>query len=872
MNLSPLSNSMHSGDAGMFAGYQILGEISRGGMGVVYRVFHPELDREVALKVILRPDGDPTLTARFKREARALGQLRHPNILNVKDFGYENEMPYLVTDYIKGHDLESLLKKAFRERGEVDLDWLLPKLKDLAEALSHCHEMGITHRDLKPENILIENDTERLVLIDFGLVKEEPSPGTGSIADLSSTGAMIGTPEYMSPEQFDASGEFGRPGPASDVWGFGVLLYYCLSGEKPFSGESIYNYCMAIVEHEPKRFKSVNENCPQQLKDLISDCLSKDPVDRPTMDELRDRLDFSASDSSAAGSMGSLKWLFLLIPMLILLALAVFLFLTKDDVAPDIVWDTRPERIYKKEFVLSGGVTEPDCTFIFDGKRTVVKNWRFHVKVPLTVEGKSFAFELIDLAGNSFKGEVFLKRFGVVRVSKQGRNGSFLTIAEALEASPIDVPIELEAGVYTESIVLKEGRSIVSANLEKPAIWRSKEGSCLLVKRGKTLLRGIEFKGSDGNSGLVVESGQVTLKNVTVTAKGEVGVSVTGMNSTLEASDCVISDCVNMGVNIANSAMVTLNRCKIQRSGKCNLVCQSAGKVELADCDISKAGELGMHVLSGRMVAKDCSFIENKGLGLSLQRDSEVKLTRCRIMNTVSTIGRETERHFKGSGLSFDMGGQLELNDCQFSNNDGHGMVLGTKAGTAVVRKSRAYSNLLNGFCTLGTPDTMFFDCKARENKINGFLTLYSSKVKVTRCESTMNGNDGFLIKGGAVTSLTSCTALGNKFSGFAVAYRGAYAFLENCVANRNKDGLFATDDGKLKGVKIRAMYNQMNGLVVRRRSRIELSQSTITKNKGHDLRLLGGSELFAEKSTFDKDRPRFLTKDKDSKVTIKGK
>ncbi|MDF1662640.1 MAG: serine/threonine-protein kinase, partial [Planctomycetota bacterium] len=180
----------------MFAGYQILGEISRGGMGVVYRVRHPQLNREMALKVILKSNSDRRLEDRFKREAQTLGQLRHPNILTVHDFGYENQAPYLVMDFIEGEDLEALFKRTFREQGEIELEWLIPKLKDLASALVYCHKAGVTHRDLKPANVLMQRETERLILIDFGLVKQEAKAGVESLTALSMSGEMIGTPEY----------------------------------------------------------------------------------------------------------------------------------------------------------------------------------------------------------------------------------------------------------------------------------------------------------------------------------------------------------------------------------------------------------------------------------------------------------------------------------------------------------------------------------------------------------------------------------------------------------------------------------------------------------------------------------------------------
>ncbi|MDF1662639.1 MAG: protein kinase [Planctomycetota bacterium] len=870
MNLSPLSNSMHSGEAGMFAGYQILGEISRGGMGVVYRVRHPELNREMALKVILKPSSDPRLAERFKREAQTLGQLRHPNILNVSDFGYEKGAPYLVMDFIEGEDLEAVLKRAFREQGEVDLDWLIPKLKDLASALAHCHQAGVTHRDLKPANVLLQRETERLILIDFGLVKQEAKPGSDSLADLSLTGEMLGTPEYMSPEQFDASGDFGKPGPACDVWSFGVFLYYCLTGEKPFKGDSVYNYCVAVIKNDPAPFKARNRNCPRLLSDLVKDCLRKDPRDRPTMEEVEECLDDSLQGLSGLPSSSPMKYVLAGVLVLSFLAVGLFVFLNRDNVAPDIVWDTRPERLYNGQMVLSGGVTEPDCILLLDGKRVAIENWRFHVKVPLTFEGKSFAIELTDPAGNSYKDEVFLKRSGV-RVAKDYREGGFRSIAEALKGSPKEVIIEVEPGEYVESIVLKEGRTIVASSSSKPVVWRSKKGPCLVVKGGKTLLRGLTLKGVNKDRGLVVESGQVTLESVILSAQGDIGISVTGINSLLQAKDCVIERCAKLGVYLSTDANGKLQRCKIRKSGNCNVVVQGRASVVLEDCEISKAGEKGLFLFEATLLATNCNFTENNGLGLRITKDSQATLNNCRVMNTISTLKKDLPSHFNGSGLSFGVRGTLDLESCQFSNNAGEGLVLEVGAGVAVVKNSRASSNFLNGFCTLATPDTKFISCKAEDNRVNGFVILYKSKVSFDGCESKENGNDGFLVRAGASGTFTSCKAYNNKSSGIAAAFKKSWITARNCEANGNKYGFFITNDSEMAGTGLTAKDNGANGLVVQAKSLVKLFQSTIMSNKLHDLCLLTGSELIAENSVFEQEGPRFLYKDKDSKITIRG-
>ncbi|MDF1662638.1 MAG: right-handed parallel beta-helix repeat-containing protein [Planctomycetota bacterium] len=873
MNLSAISNSMQSGDSSVFAGYQILGEISRGGMGVVYRVLHSELDREMALKVILRPDGDPSLTVRFKREARALGQLRHPNILNVSDFGYENEMPYLVTDYIKGQDLESLFSKAFRECGKIDLNWLLPKLKDLAEALSHCHEKGITHRDLKPANILIENETERLVLIDFGLVKEEGKAGAGHLADLSLSGEMIGTPEYMSPEQFDAGGEFGRPGPASDVWGFGVLLYYCLSGEKPFRGDTIYNYFVAIFKNDPLPLKILNEDCPRQLSDLVKDCLRKDPGDRPTMDEVGEILADSLQRGHEDLSHNSVKWLVAAVVVILLLIVGVFL-LNRDVVAPGIVWDDRPKRLIGGEMVLSGGVTEPDCILLFDGKRVAVENWRFHVKVPLTFEGKSFAIELTDSAGNSYIDKIFLKRSGVVRVSKELGDGDFRSLSEALKATPKEVVIELEPGEYIESIVLKEGRSIVSRDRSKTVTWRPAKGYCLLVQGGQSKLQGIRLEASKkGERGIVVKAGHLVLTDCYVSSSKGTGVLVMGKDAKFEAKGSIIVQCGNAGLHIGGMAQAKLLDCKILKSGSRNVDVMSGASIELKNCVITGAKNVGIHLRSSKLKASHCNISENYGVGVRAVSykfsNSFVDLKDCKVQNNRASPPDQKNNRFRGSGLSFSRGSEVALENCQLSNNDGNGLLL--EAGRGVIENCRAYSNALDGFYCYATVDAKFLACKAEGNKKNGFVSSKRGKVSFERCESRENRTDGFRVHDGASGAFRSCEALDNASSGISIVANGGTIVLTDCTARGNKYGVFVLNGSKMNGTRLLAKDNTMYGLFAKGKSEVNLLQSTITSNQTYDLYLLTGSKLIAENSVFEKERPGFLYRDKASKIIIRG-
>ena len=204
--------------------HELLGEIGRGGMGVVYRARAPGLEREVALKVLLGQGLSPNQQARFAREGELTAQLVHPGILRVHAAGVDGGRPYLVYELIEdATTLEQALRELPRAR-------LLDLLEQAARALGHAHAQGVTHRDVKPENVLITSSGQAKVA-DFGLAS-----GQG-LDRLTRTGASMGTPHYMAPEQVTA--ERDQQGPPTDVWALGVILYRALTGGLPFTGEGI---------------------------------------------------------------------------------------------------------------------------------------------------------------------------------------------------------------------------------------------------------------------------------------------------------------------------------------------------------------------------------------------------------------------------------------------------------------------------------------------------------------------------------------------------------------------------------------------------------------------------------------------------------
>ncbi len=245
--------------------YRVLGELGRGGMGVVYRAIDSALDREVAVKVILdaRRAG-PSAVERFGREARAVARLRHPSIVAVHEVGNDGGRPFIVMDLIRGATLEELL-----ERGEVAPRRLAGLVRDTARALQHAHERGIVHRDVKPQNVLVDDAGPHLT--DFGLARDLDAD-----AKLTGSGQLIGTPAYVAPEQ--ARGE--PAGPAADVYALGGVLYRGLAGREPFEGGSLIELIRRVIHEDPEPPRRSDPSVHPDLETIALRCLEKEPERR----------------------------------------------------------------------------------------------------------------------------------------------------------------------------------------------------------------------------------------------------------------------------------------------------------------------------------------------------------------------------------------------------------------------------------------------------------------------------------------------------------------------------------------------------------------------------------------------------------------
>ena len=271
-----------------FGRYEIIAELGRGAMGVVYKARDPKIDRFVAVKAISlstqNPEEEREYRERFFHEAQAAGRLLHSGIVTIFDTGEdpESHIAYIVMEYIAGQSLDRLLSQ---DSKKLPLDTALLLTEELAEALDHAHGQGVVHRDMKPANILVTPDGHAKIA-DFGIAKM-------NLAYQTISGRMLGTPAYMSPEQLEGEAVDRR----SDLFSLGAILYRMITGYGPFQGSSTATVCFKVANRDPLRATSLDPELPPELDSVIARAMAKDPAQRYQrglefaldLHELRDR-------------------------------------------------------------------------------------------------------------------------------------------------------------------------------------------------------------------------------------------------------------------------------------------------------------------------------------------------------------------------------------------------------------------------------------------------------------------------------------------------------------------------------------------------------------------------------------------------------
>src|SRR5580698_5474221 len=252
-----------------FGRYEVIAEVGRGAMGVVYKARDPKIDRFVAVKTISlsgqNPEEEREYRERFFHEAQAAGRLLHPGIVTIFDTGEdpESHVAFIVMEFVAGQSLDRLLAGKTKK---LPLDTALRLSEELAEALDHAHGQGVIHRDMKPANILVTPEGHAKIA-DFGIAKM-------NLANLTIPGRALGTPAYMSPEQLEGEPVDKR----SDLFSLGAILYHMVTGYGPFQGNSATTVCFKVANHDPLRATAIDPDLPPELDSVIARAMAKDPA------------------------------------------------------------------------------------------------------------------------------------------------------------------------------------------------------------------------------------------------------------------------------------------------------------------------------------------------------------------------------------------------------------------------------------------------------------------------------------------------------------------------------------------------------------------------------------------------------------------
>jgi serine/threonine protein kinase len=303
--------------------YRIIEELGRGGMGKVYRVFDREVEEYVALKLI-KPEiaSDKNTIRRFRNELKVARKISHKNVCRMFDLNREGETCFITMEYVSGEDLKSSL----RRMGVLSVEKAVFIAGQVCEGLAEAHRLGVVHRDLKPQNIMIDREGNARIM-DFGIARSLETKG------VTDSGSLIGTPEYMSPEQVE-----GREvDPRSDIYSLGVILYEMVTGRVPFEGNTPMSVALKHVTAAPIEPRSVNERIPEEISRVILKCMAKERRDRfQTVEELvkklktiertapaAERLSSSSKESASREITVTFKPKRVIIPLVLICMLAV---------------------------------------------------------------------------------------------------------------------------------------------------------------------------------------------------------------------------------------------------------------------------------------------------------------------------------------------------------------------------------------------------------------------------------------------------------------------------------------------------------------------------------------------------------------------
>ncbi len=443
----PLDPPQREDAIGTLGNYQILEKVGRGGMGIVMRAFDTVLHRQVALKVMSASlVSSDRARVRFSREARSAASINHANVVTIHAIEEQDEIPYLVMEYVEGQTIEQLVRSGHH----FDIEEMIRISAQVAAGLAEAHSQGVIHRDIKPSNILLDS-LQRAKITDFGLARLAMDN-----SDLTSQGDVLGTPSYMSPEQ--VRGE--EASESSDLFSLGCLFYAMIAGQSPFHATTQIGTATRIQNEDPSSLLSLRPDVPRELNDLIMNLLAKDPGQRPT---------------SAADVTQRLNRM-----------LAAINQQSSHAVQPASVASPSPGKsrvlpIATVLAVIAGCI----AYLVFVEPDEVTAPQTFVPAVPIA-EGQAASKQIVDVAADG--------------------SGDFASISEAIASVGPDSTIHVHSGAYVESLVLdtdERFRGLTIEGIGMPTLSQPSSKTLMEIENVTNLtLKGLKFSGQHDQSAL----------------------------------------------------------------------------------------------------------------------------------------------------------------------------------------------------------------------------------------------------------------------------------------------------------------------------------------------------------------------------------
>jgi len=680
--------------------YKILQRLGKGAMGEVHLAEDSFLDRQVAIKTIHSDSalGEEGL-ARFKREAKATAGMSHPNIVTVYDFGQEDDLVFLVMEYVQGPTLDTLITGTDTSKTE-----LLEVLAQICDGLAYAHEQGVVHRDIKPANILVTRKGDRPLakLVDFGVAQVAQS-------SLTQEGIWMGTINYLAPEYIDT----GKAGPSADLFAIGVILYEILSGgRKPFSGESTTSVLNAILRSAPAPLRPDDlKQVPPGVLALVKKALSKNPAER-----------FQSADLMAKAIREAL-----LGPGS-----------AEPPTLPTAAPKPAPRNRDRKPLVVGRG-PQATCLSLKLALRQA------EAGMPIRVLPGTYRESLVldkDVSLIAEGGPVILEsplgpcltlRGGQIRLQGlefRAAPGHPSPLVEVLSGQAILEACTFEVEGGTALLVRGPG---VSASLASCHLKPGLAQGLALREGAAATLEDCRAQGFQRDALSLGQESSATLKRCTfMEAAGTALLVHQRSQATLE--DCDLEDCRGGGIEVASEGRLQARRCHFTRGAFAGVIALEQAQVDLEDCSLSGMEGAGLHAARGaRIQLRQTRIINNPGYGLTLLDQSLMNAEECEFMAS------------GWPGLFLSGASTAQLRNCKVSDGASYGIVSARQA-KGVLEACEIAGNALTGARVESGCSLLLIRCILRDGHDTGLLLYKDAEATLEECVVHRNARGGILL------------------------------------------------------------------------------------------------------------------------------